>query len=394
MFSADRAEDAARQWGVAGGDACDLLIIGGGVMGLWAALKAGKAGLRVVLAERGEVGQGASNGLLGALMPYMPDRWDMKKQFQFDALIRLEDELSGLEAETGLASGYRRSGRIIPLPRPHLRKIALRHEQDALASWRIDGRQFEWRVCDVSPVDNWPSSEGIEGGFVLDTMAAKVSPRGAMGVLRRSIETLPNVALREGCEIGGVDGSAREAVTKAGERIAFGDCIIAAGHQAFPMFKTLSPATEGPLGIPVKGQSALLKAQVDPSHPVIFLDGLYIVPHEDGTVAIGSTSEDNFDAPFSTDEQLESLIERAGDLIPALAGAPVVERWAGLRPKPLKRDPMIGPHPDFPHLHALAGGFKITYGIAHFCADHALGNILGAPLEGLPESFKFASHLR
>ena len=391
MLSADRAEGEVRQWGKS---VCDLLIVGGGVMGLWAALKAGRAGLRVVLAESGEIGQGASNGLLGALMPYMPDRWDMKKQFQFDALIRLEDELAVLEGETGLSSGYRRSGRIIPLPKPHLRKIALRHELDAKASWRIGEREFEWRVCDASPVQDWPSPEGIEGGFVFDTMAAKVNPRGVIAVLRRAIESLPQVEIREACEIVTLDGLALEAVTKAGDHIAFGDCLMAAGHQAFPMFKALSPETEGPLGIPVKGQSALLQAHVDPANPVIFLDGLYIVPHEDGTVAIGSTSEDNFDAPFTTDDQLEKLIAKAGALIPALAGAPVIERWAGLRPKPLKRDPMIGPHPDFPHIHALAGGFKITFGIAHFCADHALGNILGAPLEGLPESFKFASHLR
>jgi glycine oxidase len=361
-------------------------------MGLWAALKAGRAGMKVVLTESGRIGQGASNGLLGALMPYMPDRWDMKKQFQFDALIRLEEELAVLEGETGLSAGYRRSGRIIPLPKPHLRKIALRHEVDAKASWKIGERQFEWRVCDASPVENWPSSEGIEGGFVFDTMAAKVNPRGVISLLRAAIDQLETVNIREICQIASLNG--REAVTGAGEHLAFGDCIVSAGHQAFPMFKALSPQAEGPLGIPVKGQSALLQAHVDPENPVIFLDGLYIVPHEDGTVAIGSTSEDNFDAPFTTDNQLERLIARAGSLIPALTGATVIERWAGLRPKPLKRDPMIGPHPEFEHIHALAGGFKITFGIAHFCADHALANILGSPLGGLPESFTFANHLR
>ncbi len=71
----------------------DLLVIGGGIMGLWAAVKAARAGLSVTLLEEARVASGASGGLLGALMPHMPDRWSEKKQFQFDALLSLEDEV-------------------------------------------------------------------------------------------------------------------------------------------------------------------------------------------------------------------------------------------------------------------------------------------------------------
>ncbi len=66
--------------------------------------------------------------------------------------------------------------------------------------------------------------------------------------------------------------------------------------------------------MPVKGQSALMAAEIDPSLPLIFLDGLYVVPHEGGRVAIGSTSENRFDEPFTTDDQLEDLIARRGSL--------------------------------------------------------------------------------
>ena len=97
----------------------DLLIVGGGIMGLWAAVMADRAGLKTVLVERDRIGAGASGGVLGALMPYMPDRWDVKKQFQFDALVTLEQEIAGLEAQTGMSAGYRRSGRLMPLPQPH-----------------------------------------------------------------------------------------------------------------------------------------------------------------------------------------------------------------------------------------------------------------------------------
>ncbi len=68
-------------------------------MGLWAAFEAGKAGLKTVLIDVQGVGAGASGGLLGALMPHMPDRWSVKKQFQFDALVSLEARIAELEAQ-------------------------------------------------------------------------------------------------------------------------------------------------------------------------------------------------------------------------------------------------------------------------------------------------------
>lgn len=51
----------------------EVLIVGGGIMGLWAALLAGRAGIETRLLERKSIGAGASGGLLGALMPHMPD---------------------------------------------------------------------------------------------------------------------------------------------------------------------------------------------------------------------------------------------------------------------------------------------------------------------------------
>ena len=77
----------------------------------------------------------------------------------------------------------------------------------------------------------------------------------------------------------------------------------------------------------------MLKADLDSALPVIFMDGLYIVPHDNGLVAVGSTSENSFSDPLSNDDLLDDLLHRARAVVPLLAGAPVVERWAGLRPK-------------------------------------------------------------
>ncbi|MBU2328140.1 MAG: FAD-dependent oxidoreductase, partial [Alphaproteobacteria bacterium] len=65
----------------------DLVIVGGGIMGLWAALKAERRGMDTILIDGEKTGSGASGGLLGALMAHMPDRWNEKKQLQFDGLV-------------------------------------------------------------------------------------------------------------------------------------------------------------------------------------------------------------------------------------------------------------------------------------------------------------------
>jgi glycine oxidase len=120
------------------------------------------------------------------------------------------------------------------------------------------------------------------------------------------------------------------------------------------------------LGGPQKGQAALLLAPDWRDAPQISAPGLHIVPHEDGNVAIGSTSESSFADPESTDAQLDAVIARARALCPALSQAPVVTRWAGLRPRAASRQPVLGPLPDGAFI--LNGGFKIGFGLAPLLA--------------------------
>ncbi|MFN3831025.1 MAG: NAD(P)/FAD-dependent oxidoreductase [Allorhizobium sp.] len=370
----------------------DLVIVGGGIMGLWAALKAERRGMDVILIEATRIASGASGGLLGALMAHMPDRWNEKKQLQFDGLLSLEAEIATLEAETGLSAGYRRCGRLIPLPKPHLRPIAERHSREAETNWCQQGRDFAWSVVDGSPFADWPSDRFCGAGVVHDTFAGRVSPRALTAVIRAGLEQKGSVRLVEGAAVQSIDARAKAMHLADGRSVGFGDLLVAAGVASFPLLSTLGSAPDKPLGRGVKGQAALLKVDLPEDLPLLYLDGLYVVPHEGGHVAIGSTSENQFDDPFSTDAQLDALISGARALAPVLKQAEVVERWAGLRPKAIDRDPMVGPHPDHPHIHALTGGFKVSFGIAHLLADAALDVIDGQALP-LPHSFTLAHHV-
>ncbi|MBB3287790.1 MULTISPECIES: FAD-binding oxidoreductase [unclassified Rhizobium] len=386
----ERADNPTRP---VGQSSVDLLIVGGGIMGLWAAVHAERLGIRALLVEAGHFGQGASGGLLGALMPHMPNKWSDKKLFQFDALVSLEEEIAVLEAETGLSAGYRRAGRLIPLPKPHLRQIALGHSRDAETHWRQDEHEFHWHVLDAAPVSGWIDPAAGESGFVFDTLAARVAPRALLNVLRRYLAGATHVQLAEGVTVESIDPARGLAAMSEGD-IRFDRCILAAGHWSFPILDRLTEGRKSSLGQPVKGQAAMLKADVDGSLPVIFRDGLYIVPHEDGLVAVGSTSENHFDDPLSTDGQLDDLLAAARIMAPVLAGAEVVERWAGLRPKAVDRDPMVGAHPDHRSLIALTGGFKVSFGLAHRLAEAAVRQAADMACSfKLPQSFTLASHI-
>ena len=386
MAEADNRGKAAGQPGV------DLLVVGGGVMGLWTALFAARKGLSVRLVDRGALGAGASGGVLGALMPHLPDRWNAKKAFQFSALVSLEGEVAALEAETGLSAGYRRSGRLIPLLKPHNRDIALGHARDALSVWNAAGRAFAFEVLDAAPFAGWPADAAMAQGLVHDHLAARLAPRSLLAALRAALEGMPHVAICEGIGIEAIEPAAHIARLADGSRVNFGHCVLSAGVDTFSLMAPLNPPLAKPVGSAVKGQAALLRASVDPALPVIFADGLYIVPHENGLVAIGSTSENGFADPHGTDGLLDALIDKARLMAPVLAEAPVVERWAGLRPKAIGREPMVGRHPDHPAVSLMTGGFKVSFGLAHALARAVLNEIEGGTLD-VPPSFTVAAHL-
>ncbi len=103
-------------------------------------------------------------------------------------------------------------------------------------------------------------------------------------------------------------------------------------------------------------------------------------------LAVGSTSERRFEAGDTTDARLDDLIADARMLCPVLGEMVVAERWAGLRPRAVGRDPMVGPMPDLDNVIALTGGFKISFGIAHRMAEAALSLVPGKRDQPFPKA--------
>ena len=314
----------------------DLTIRGAGIFGLTIAWEALTRGATVRVIDPKGPGAGASGGVVGALQPHTPDVWNAKKQFQLESLLRARSLWPEVEAASGISTGYVQAGRVQPLAGE--REVVMARARAAGAS-EFWGDAAIWSVVTGDEIGDWrpPSDSGL---YIRDTLSALIHPK-------RTIASLTAALAARGVtvETSGEDSGA---------------VIWATGWTGLA---DLGQALDRKVGTGVKGQAALL-AHDAAGAPQVFASGLHIVPHLDGTVAIGSTSEREFDDPTATDTLLDDIVERATEIMPILRGARVVERWAGVRPRAQSRAPLLGPWPGRPGHYVANGGFKIGFGVA------------------------------
>jgi glycine/D-amino acid oxidase-like deaminating enzyme len=153
----------------------------------------------------------------------------------------------------------------------------------------------------------------------------------------------------------------------------------------------LSGALGKQVGQGIKGQAAVL-ALDRRDLPQLYAEGLHIVPHVDGTVAIGSTTERLFESANDTDAQLDDVIVRARAAVPVLGDAAVIRRWAGLRPRARTRAPMLGAWPGRPGQYVANGGFKIGFGVAVEVA-RVMADLVLDGCDAIPDGFRIEDSL-
>jgi len=329
----------------------DVTIRGAGIFGLSLAWEALEQGASVRVVDPNGVGSGASGGLVGALQPHTPDPWNAKKQFQFESLVKSRDFWPRVEKIAGQSSGYSSAGRIMPLASEREVALAKARSAAAKAQWR---GHAEWQVHELDQ-NTW-NVLSPTGYFVHDTLSAILHPRQAVEALSKAL------AVR-GADI------AKQAPDE-------GAVIWATGWRGL---------IEMNAGNGVKGQAALFDVNATGA-PQLYAEGLHIIPHLDGTVAVGSTSERAFETPNSTDTMLEDLIIKARTLVPLLSDARVIDRWAGVRPRAKSRAPLLGPWPDRPGHFIANGGFKIGFGMAPKCAETLIDLVLNGQ-DTIPADF-------
>lgn len=336
----------------------DVTIYGAGIFGLSLAWVCARRGAQVRVIDPKEVAEGASGGIVGALAPHVPENWTPKKAFQLESLLAAKAFWAKVADVSGRDPGYARTGRLQPIPDKAALALARARVKTSRQLWPAG---VIWKVIPAQGIAWAPLSRS--GWLIRNTLTARIHPRQACKALAEAIR-------RRGGNIS-LNG------TKQG-RVVW--CTGVAE------LKALSRSHTRMVGNGVKGQAALFRLN-RATLPQLFADTVHVVPHADGTVAVGSTSKRKFADPDRTNDRLTTVIERAIRAVPALSQAPVIARWAGVRPRTRSRAPMLGMHPLYPGQFIANGGFKIGFGMAVGIAQ-VMADLVLKGQDRVPDAFR------
>ncbi len=340
----------------------DLTVRGAGIMGLSLAFAAARRGAKVRVIDPHGIGAGASGGIVGALSPHAPDGWNAKKQFQLESLAMAPDFWADVACLGGRDAGFARSGRLQAIM--DARELALAHARAATAPglwqgqavWQVIPAKGEW--CPASPT----------GCVIHDTLSGRISPRAALSALAAALTAMGGQIMAEG-------------------DVRPGPTVWATGWQGLT---ELCLSLGRKAGDGVKGQAISLRYALPLDAPQIYHDGLHIIPHSDGTVAVGSTSQTAWTDHDHRPEDSEALLAAARAALPCLSDAPMVEAWAGIRPRATTRSPLMGAWPGRPGHFVMNGGFKIGFGMAPKMAE-VMADLVLEGRDGVPEGFRLGA---
>ena len=319
----------------------DVVVIGGGVIGLAVAWRAAQRGASVCVLERGELGGGASHVAAGMLAPVTEaDPGEL-------ALLELGLRSAGmwpafateLADASGTDPGLRRCGALVVArdgdeAEALERELLLRREL-GLDVQRLLPSAARSREPALSPTIRLALE--VPGDHAADPRATGIALAEASrrtGVALYTAVTAERITF-DGAKISGVQVS-------GGAVVATDQVVVAAGAWSGAI-GGLPEAARFPLR-PVKGQIMRLR---DPAGPgllerIVRFEGGYLVPRGDGRYVLGATMEERGFDTSVTAGGLYELLRDAGELVPGIHELVVEELSAGLRPATPDNAPVLG----------------------------------------------------
>ncbi|HEV2715799.1 MAG TPA: glycine oxidase ThiO [Terriglobales bacterium] len=337
--------------------AWDVVIIGGGIIGLSLSISLRKRGARVLIVERGEPGREASYAAAGMLVECSLETPPALQPLATASAQMYPEFVHELQDESGVDVDLRDDGTILLCPPDHAQGRAGFSTESQLPS---PLSAFEPALAD-------PQQPAI---FLKER---SVDPR-ALGA-----------AALKAAKHRGVDISSGSAVTE----VLISDGRIAGVRTEKTSYAALAVvncagAWAGDFGPqrfptrPVKGQMLSVAGgpRNTPRH-VIRSPEIYLVPRSDGRVLLGATVEEAGYDKRTDPAVIEQMHRAALRLIPALSGARMLEAWAGLRPGTPDDLPILGPTAT-PGYFVAAGHFRdgilLTPVTAHVIAQVITGS--------------------
>jgi glycine oxidase len=317
----------------------DIVIVGGGTIGLATGFELVRQGTPTTIVERGPAGRGTSWQAAGMLAPDAEIQFEERQLYDLsrESLRRWPDFAQDVEAASGQEVDYRDDGTLIVADdRDAAEKIRrlyeFQREQGLAVEWLTgeEAREIEPFVAPrLAAAIYAPSDHQVDNRRLVDALRTAFEAEG--GTLR---EHTPVEAV--------VPDAERPAVViEDGARIEASQVVVAAGVWSRDL-DGLAPDAQPPVR-PVKGQMIQLRMEVpfDLQHVVRGPDA-YLAPKSNGRLVIGATSEEmGFDTDV-TAGGLYDLLEGAWEVVPGIYDLPVDETWAGLRPATRDHAPILG----------------------------------------------------
>jgi glycine oxidase len=332
----------------------DVVIVGGGVIGLAIARALALRGVRdVCLVERGSLGTEASFAAAGMLLPQVEA--DAQDDF-FNLACQSRDLYpafaAALRDETGIDVELDTTGTLY---------VALtEHDHEEIE------RRYEWQTQAGLPVELLSGAEAraLEPCISESTLGAlrfpkdiQVENRRLLSALANSVKKLGvNIAIQTTVDSLIIEGNRVRGVRTSRGAITCPTAVVAAG--TWSSFIKTSPQSLIPAIEPVRGQMVCLEAKPQVTCHVICSPRGYIVPRQDGRLLAGSTSEHAGFAKCVTAGGIAGILRNALEISPAISDLPVVDTWAGLRPHAADGLPVLGPCGEIDGLFYATGHYR------------------------------------
>ncbi|MFJ9132792.1 glycine oxidase ThiO [Streptomyces sp. NPDC102256] len=323
----------------------DVLVIGGGIIGLVTAWRAAQRGFTTALVDP-EPGGGAAQVAAGMLAAVTELHYGEETLLGLNlaSARRYPDFAAELTEATGQDLGYRRCGTLAVAldadDRAHLRELHALQSRAGLDSEWLTGRECRRLEPMLAP--------GVRGGLRVDG-DHQIDPRRLAAALVTACERAGVSIHRAWAErLTVVRDRAAGVVTSDGAERGAGQVVLAGGSLSGQLAGV--PDDVLPPVRPVKGQ--VLRLTV-PQRYAPFLNRtvravvrgghLYLVPRENGELVVGATSEElGWDTTVTAGGVYE-LLRDAHELVPGITELPLTETRAGLRPGSPDNAPLLGP---------------------------------------------------
>ncbi len=348
----------------------DVVVAGGGVVGLSAAWEAAQRGLSVRVLDPSP-GRGAAWVAAGMLAPVTEATFGEESHARMflAAAARWPEFAARLTGATGMETGFQACGTITvgvdASDRAAIDQLLEFQRGLGLDASRLSASECRALVPTLSPA--------VRGGALMPG-DHQVDNRRLMlslieGCARAGVTLTPERVVSVAFD---AKGAATGVVTERGDTVPAGTVLLAAGAHT----PTIGGVPDGvlPPVRPVKGHAVRLRAPGGGPAFARTVRGLvrgrhcYLVPRADGSVVVGATAEERgYDTTVQAGA-VHTLLDDARTLVPTVDEWEYLECAAGLRPGSPDNAPFVGPT-SVPRLAVATGHYRNGFLLAPLTAD-------------------------